>query len=154
MTTNQDAISIVSQALSHLGLQPPNSETESLSITLQDNTVIRIDVVNEGKRVCLWNEFMPWPDPEVEATVLENLLRLHALGTATDGASFAAKRETGSIIVFKSFPTAHLTADWLTEELESLVDLIFKAREVAATGRLNGADGSTDTDLADLSSLV
>lgn len=154
MTTKQDAISIVSQALAQLGLQPPNSETESLSITLEDNTIIRIDVVNEGTRVCIWNEFMPWPDSDVEAAVLENLLRLHALGTATEGASFAAKRETGNIIVFKSFPTAHLTADWLVEELGSLVDLIFKAREVGATGRLNGVDFGADSDLPDLSALA
>jgi hypothetical protein len=136
MTITQDATCVVSEALSKLGLQAPNPMTESLSITLQDDTVIRIDVFDDGKRICAWHELLRWPAPEEEAELLENLLRLHTFGTATNGATFAANREAGRIVVFKSFPTAHLTPDWFAEELESLVTLIAEFQGLAMEGKL------------------
>ena len=135
---SQDACQVVANALARLGLRIPEPMTENLSITLKDETILRVDVVDGGKRICVWHELLRWPRPEEETETLENLLRLHAFGTATNGAVFAANREAGSIIVFKSFPGAHLTSDWLAEEMESLVALIAQMRDLSSSGRLSG----------------
>ncbi|MDK2125785.1 type III secretion system chaperone [Parachitinimonas caeni] len=138
MTMNQEATQIIANALAQLGLQVPSPMTENLSITLKDQTVLRIDVVDSGKRVVVWNELLRWPRPEEEAELLENLLRMHAFGTATQGAAFTANREAGSVVVFKSFPSHRLSADWLAEELESLVALIAQIQAMGKAGQLGG----------------
>lgn len=136
MTTATEAHSLIANALTRLGLQPPGEPTDSLSITLKDGTVLWLDVTNGGDRVCLWNEFMQWPAPEHEAGLFEALMRIHAFGTATGGAAFSANREAGSIVVFKSLATSRLDAGALADELESLVELITRLREGVQQGVL------------------
>lgn len=129
---------LIAQTVAQLGLDAPAQKSDSVSVTLKDGTVIWIEAVNDGQRIVAWNELLRWPGEAEEAGLFENLLRLHAFGTATHGAAFAANREAGRVIVFKSFPTARLSPDWLAEELQTLVALIDQVQEYSRSNSLAG----------------
>lgn len=141
---------LIAQAITQLGLDVPPERTDRVSITLKDGVVVRIEAVNEGQRIVAWNELLRWPPPDEEAGLFENLLRLHAFGTATHGAAFAANRDAGTVVVFKSFPTIRLTPDWLAEELQTLVALIDQIAEYGRNNNLAGEkrDGEQADDAA------
>lgn len=134
MLANEEAAHLIAQTLNQLGLAAPTPPSEGVSVTLKDGTVLRVEAVDDGRRVVAWTELLRWPSPDEEAKMFEQLLALHAFGIATEGASFAANREAGTVIAFKSFPAARLSPQWLAEELEGLVRLVAKFQDLRNAG--------------------